>query len=261
MAGGVPCAHTEYAKSALVVLAAHGENTSWAFNSGVKIPIKVYTNSDDASVPITREVLSGRGKEARSYIAAILEHWDDLPDAIAFMHAHRDSWHNYLGDAHTNSEWRLKNLRWPVNQNYVDLTCKEPIHDIGIHRTDTASPSLGTDIAYAWKEHFNRYLGLHPPRTIVTPCCAQFLATRRAIQKHPREFYEETIKWMDSSSTKQPELVMEYLWQIMFSRRHRGMYAWAFMPTTCACYLYMLGCDAPETMFHLNPAEPVVLPW
>lgn len=49
----------------------------------------VYTNSDDASVPITREVLSGRGKEARSYIAAILEHWDDLPDAIAFMHAHR----------------------------------------------------------------------------------------------------------------------------------------------------------------------------
>ncbi|KAL4444198.1 hypothetical protein ABPG75_011935 [Micractinium tetrahymenae] len=260
-AGGLPCARTEYAKSMLVVLAAHGENTSWALNSGVKIPIKVYTNSNDSSVPIAAGVLSGRGKEARSYIAAILEHWDHLPDAVAFMHAHRDSWHNFLGDTHTNSEWRLKNLRWPVNQNYVDLTCKEPIHDIGILRTDLASPSLGTDIAYAWKEHFNRYLGLYPPKTIVTPCCAQFLVTRKAIQKHPREFYEGMIRWMDSTLTEKPELVMEYLWQIMFSRRHRGMYAWSYLPTTCACYLYGLGCDAPETLFHLNPTEQPVLPW
>lgn len=46
---------------------------------------------------------------------------------------------------------------------------------------------------------------------IVAPCCAQFLVTRRAIQKHPREFYEETIKWMDGTRTDKPELVMEYL--------------------------------------------------
>lgn len=59
------------------------------FTSTTPHPHAVYTNSDNASVPITREVRSGRGKEARSYLAAILDHWDDLPDAIAFMHAHR----------------------------------------------------------------------------------------------------------------------------------------------------------------------------
>ncbi|KAL4444199.1 hypothetical protein ABPG75_011936 [Micractinium tetrahymenae] len=248
-AGGVPCAHTEYARSRLLVLAAHGENTSWAFNAGVKVPIKVYTNSNDSSVRIAAGVLSGRGKEARSYIAAILEHWDRLPDAVAFMHAHGDSWHNYLGEVHTNSEWRLMHLRWPTNEDYVDLTCREPGLMIGVFSTDGKNPASARDprgatLTTAWQEFFRHHLGLHPPSL-----------------KHPREFYEDTIRWLDETSLEAPELTMEYLWQVMFSRRHRGTYAWAFLQSTCMCYLYGLACEKPDTLFHLNPSEPATLPW
>lgn len=60
----------------------------------------------------------------------------------------RDSWHNYLGDAHTNSEWRLKNLRWPVNQNYVDLTARRPPCTLRLLSACWAAPLRLTRLAW-----------------------------------------------------------------------------------------------------------------
>ena len=63
------------------MLAHHEESTLWAKNIENAM---VYSSKDDTG---TRKV-DGKGNEANAYIQAILDNWDTLPDAMAFVHAH-----------------------------------------------------------------------------------------------------------------------------------------------------------------------------
>ena len=64
----------------------------------------------------------GPGNEARTYLAAILDHWDRLPDAVAFVHAHNSTWHTRVVEERNSTTWRLQHLRWPLSEPYVPLS-------------------------------------------------------------------------------------------------------------------------------------------
>ena len=128
-----------YAQSRLVVLAHHSEDTAWADSIGRRdgsgsggaaatIVVEVYSDSDSPP-PGAKPMPPGKGKEARAYLKAILDHWDSLPDAIAFLHAHNSSKHTVVGGrspaklgAWNSSEWRLTHLSWAADEYYVPLS-------------------------------------------------------------------------------------------------------------------------------------------
>ena len=43
-----------------------------------------------ALVPL--KIVPNRGAEAMAYLSAIIDHYDNLPDIMIFMHAHRFAW-------------------------------------------------------------------------------------------------------------------------------------------------------------------------
>ena len=73
--------------------------------------------------------------------------------------------------------------------------------------------------AFSWQEppgppHLGRYEHFHSwfgrlPDIVISPCCSEFLATRTAIKRLPRAFYEETLRWMDYSAMDDPGWIFE----------------------------------------------------
>ena len=164
-ADGVLSGAVTYAQTRLVVLAHHDEDTAWADEFGhrggggaAETVVEVYSDSDSPP-PGARHVPQGKGKEARAYLQvrrsewvgggmgrdawrivynlqlplndlqAILDHWDALPDAIAFLHAHNSSKHTVVGGRSpaklgtwNSSHWRLSHLSWATDEFFVALS-------------------------------------------------------------------------------------------------------------------------------------------
>ena len=119
-------AKERYAQSRLIVVAHHNENIDWT--KGIppgngNLTITAY--SDTTGGPGYRLVPPGRGYEARAFLRAIVDHYDDLPDAMAFIHGHSTSWHTFAGpDNNVGNTWRMAHLTWPVNEYYVALSVR-----------------------------------------------------------------------------------------------------------------------------------------
>ena len=130
-----------------MVLAHSEQSTLWARG----VPNAVVYSSTDA---VGSRKVEGKGFEARAYLQAIVDHWDALPEAMAFVHAHNRwvegwdppvlfvqpwprshrrfacccscesrSWHVKVGNGKLNSsEWKLTHLRWPTLEYYTPLS-------------------------------------------------------------------------------------------------------------------------------------------
>lgn len=55
------------------------------------------------------------------YLTYIIDHYDELPDRMVFMHPHRSSWH--IEDAVAV----LKKMRWDAHE-YANLRCNWTAH-------------------------------------------------------------------------------------------------------------------------------------
>ena len=121
-------AKERYAQSRMLIVAHHEESVAWTLDiptspAGSNFIVVIY--SDTASGPGYRLVPPGRGKEARAYFTAIVDHYDRLPDAMAFIHGHPYSWHTWAGTGNNvGNTWRMAHLTWPVNEYYVSLSVR-----------------------------------------------------------------------------------------------------------------------------------------
>ena len=108
-----------------MIIAHHSENIDWTKGIPADSNLTVTAYSDTMSGPGYRLVPPGRGKEARAYFTAIVDHYDRLPDAMAFIHAHPTSWHTLAGPGNNvGNTWRMAHLTWPVNEYYVPLSVR-----------------------------------------------------------------------------------------------------------------------------------------
>eukprot|EP00457_Paulinella_chromatophora_P011515 gb/GEZN01011659.1/.p1 GENE.gb/GEZN01011659.1/~~gb/GEZN01011659.1/.p1 ORF type:complete len:353 (+),score=31.04 gb/GEZN01011659.1/:42-1061(+) len=127
------------------------------------------------------------GQEATKYLGYIIEHYECLPEVVAFMHGH-DS----------KSSWHEKNNIIPVKSAAI----KQLIHKC------KAAPALYHMLSF-WENCGNWmvdqkklressvYVDLFKPYIgggdqvplLLTPCCSQFVITRNIITKYPKEFY------------------------------------------------------------------------
>ena len=104
------------ADTKLVVVARYREDTSWLDVSSGDTPHVVYTAGDPLS---GRSPPENRGNEAASYLSAIIDLYDDLPDSVLFLHGHRRGWHDKLAP----SDWVVRYLQWPIEHPFVAVQC------------------------------------------------------------------------------------------------------------------------------------------
>lgn len=68
-----------------------------------------------------------------------------------------------------------------------------------------------------------RAAGVHVPQCVATPCCATFMVTRRAIQRHSRSFYRDLRRFaLTPSGTNIRDTTnchgLEHVWHVIFGQ-------------------------------------------
>jgi hypothetical protein len=176
-----------------------------------------------------------KGHEAMIYTTFIIDHYDDLPDVMLFMHAHRRAWHNadVLGNDAAQMIRRL-NAERVVRNGYVNMRCQwypgcpdwmQPKSK----EMDTTKKEQQL-LARAWKELFPG--AGEVPDVLAQPCCSQFALSRERVLALPRERYVQLRQWLmttrlsDSISGR----VFEYLWQYIFTGEN------VYCPVEHICY-------------------------
>lgn len=192
----------------------------------------VYCVDLNASTPCPSGLKTkvNKAKEAMPYLTYIIDHYAQLPDVMAFVHAHRNgmpaAWHN---DApHHDAVRMLRDLQTDtvLERGYANLRC---ITEIGC--PDEVQPFRSPPADDKHAEHAYPYFYAHffdatfdemraEISTVATPCCAQFAVSRAQVLKRERAFYErirsflEQTQYDDDTSGR----VMEYMWHIVFGR-------------------------------------------
>lgn len=202
----------------LVVPKTKDEDTNWI---GQEIPEwqpAVYV-VDDPSAPLHPP--RNKGHEVMVYLSYIIDHYQDLPDVIAFMHSHQFAWHNddLFGQNAADLLRRLSPAR-VVREGYMNLRCNwgpgcpDWMHPGAIE--ENASKQEEIMLARAWGEIF---LDDPIPPVLAQPCCAQFAVSRDRILAIPKARFVYYRDWMLRTELSDyiSGRVWEYLWHVVFT--------------------------------------------
>ncbi|KAJ5134929.1 hypothetical protein N7526_006294 [Penicillium atrosanguineum] len=190
-------------------------------------------------------VKENKGKESNVYLQYIIDHYDELPNYMVFLHAHRASSHvEFMEQDNALTVQRLQ-LDYVDESGYVNLRCDwnpRPFRQLAGRTTEIA-------FAGAWMQIFNN---TNIPEVVAAPCCAQFSVSKAQVLARPLSDYQAYHKWLmtteldDETSGR----VFEYLWHIIFGKEA------VYCPSKGQCYndVYNIEYD-PEWDWSLSQDE------
>ena len=195
----------------MLVVAHYNEDLDWLnLFIGEQIPYIVYTRSNNS---LARHSIGiNKGREPVVYLRYIVDHYSNLPSLIAFVHAHRTSWHQ---KDPSNIVVALRALQWD-KYTYMPLTSSI---------TQTTFEPLAEDQQAKvnfelWQAVLEKELGSPPDDGIKAPCCATFVVKREAILAHPKIFYSNIMDYIlaTSHSDLLTGRTLEYTWHLIFGQ-------------------------------------------
>ena len=202
----------------LVVPQVGGEETNWITEQIPDWQPAVYV-ADNTSAPLHPP--KNKGHEVMVYLSYIIDHYDKLPDIVAFMHSHQFAWHNddlFAGDA--AELLRRLNPGRVVREGYMNLRRGwGPGYPDWMHPgtlEESSEKQEETMLARSWGEIFPD----DPiPDVLAQPCCAQFAVSRDRILSIPKArfvFYRDWVLRTELSDYISGR-VWEYLWHVVFT--------------------------------------------
>lgn len=223
----------------LVVPQVGEEDTNWIAEQIPDWQSAVYV-ADNPNAPLHPP--KNKGHEVMVYLSYIIDHYDKLPDIVAFMHSHQFAWHNddlFAGDA--ADLLRRLNPGRVVREGYMNLRCgwgpgcPDWMHPGALE--ESSEKQEETMLARSWGEIFPD----DPvPDVLAQPCCAQFAVSRDRILSIPKArfvFYRDWVLRTELSDYISGR-VWEYLWHVVFTGEN------VMCPSEHICY-----CDGYGVCF------------
>jgi len=181
-------------KSDIVIVTSHWqEDLTWLQKQKTFNVVLIDHEGAAPSVIEPTAVIPNKGREAASYLKYIVDTYDRLPEYVAFIHGHEHAWHHMFQGSLLD---RIKKAEYlPLNGYWTD--------------TDTQHPEK-------IEKHWNviePWVGPRPTFNGYTDGGAQFVVSRRRIQKHPKEAYEHWYNTIVTSDDSYNMGVMfEFAW-------------------------------------------------
>jgi hypothetical protein len=204
----------------VIVVSKYNEDTGWL--SKLRHPYVVYTKTDDTS---KYNVHKNKGNEASAYLKYILDHWDSLPEHVAFIHAHESDWHHKksmadkLNSMHVHGDYTNLNDTDCVT-NIVKYDGRKIQIFFNDENTLSNEPESVFEHMKTWYvDTMEPHFGKLREGTLVTDrCCAQFIVSRKAIRRLPREFYERHYNWLMTTELENYvcSRFYEWTWKLVF---------------------------------------------
>lgn len=189
--------------------------------------------------------LVNKGREALPYLTYLVEHYDNLPATVVFIHADQKSvtqgWHNEGRDRDMVYMLRTLNFNTIQQKGFTNLRCETSPGCPNRIQPSRGNSTVERAMAGAWKELFGR---TKVPETIGAPCCGQFAVSRAQVLKRPLADYKKYLNWLLRTPLDDDTVrgVFEYLWHVIFGQEP------VYCPETrqCYCDLYGQCSDPPE---------------
>ena len=202
----------------MVIPRMKDENISWIADELPDLDTVIYV-ANDPSAPLHPP--KNKGHEVMIYLTYIIDHYDDLPDIVIFMHAHRWTHHNnhLLGHDAVQMIRRLSS-DYVTREGYVNMRCEwYPGCPEWLHPKN-AQESLAKQeeevLSRSWKELFS---ASPIPKALGQACCAQFALSRERILSISLSqfiFYRDWIMRTPLSDYVSGR-IWEYTWQFLFT--------------------------------------------
>ncbi|OXV11579.1 hypothetical protein Egran_00660 [Elaphomyces granulatus] len=219
---------SKYSKT-VVVAQKKTEDTYW-INRNLDWDFAVYI-ADDPTAPLHPP--KNKGNEVMVYLTYIIDYYEKLPDIVAFMHFHQDSWHNE--EVLNSDSVQMLNRLSPervIREGYMNMRCIwAPGCPDWMHPRQAKVDEYKqeeTVIIQSWSELFPD----DPiPDVLAQPCCSQFAVSREQILATPLSRYFLYRDWLLRTELSDyiSGRVWEYLWQVIFTGKH------VFCPKTHVC--------------------------
>ncbi|KAJ5641901.1 hypothetical protein N7490_005901 [Penicillium lividum] len=220
------------------------EDSDWLEEELPEWPSAVYVVDEPES---EYHVAENKGKESNIYLTWIIDHYDNLPEFMVFLHAHRYADHVELVEQDNAQTVQRLQLDYVRKVGYVNLRCDwtpgcpdevYPFRQLAERTTEIA-------FAGAWIGIFNN---TDIPEVIGTACCAQFAVTKEQVLARPLSDYMHYYQWlMDTQLDDETSgRVFEYLWHIIFGQDPVSC------PSKAQCY---------SDVYDMEYIEPLIPDW
>ncbi|OJK01352.1 hypothetical protein ASPACDRAFT_77125 [Aspergillus aculeatus ATCC 16872] len=218
----------------IVMAKLAAEDTAWVSNDLADWRNYIYTVDD---VNAAKHTPQNKGRESLAYLQYIIEHYDDLPSTIVFIHSHRDgypgAWHTDTMEYSNVDSIRALQTDFVQRNGYANLRCQMTPGCPDEIRPFRNPPQSGqtTERVYAdaWEQLFNN---TDVPEVVAVACCSQFAVSRDQVLQRPLSDYMWFYEWVLTTplSDKLAAGVMEYTWHIIFGQEP------VYCPDSYQCY-------------------------
>lgn len=129
----------------------------------------------------------------------IIDRYENLPEFVIFLHSERWQWHNDDPDYDGYAVLRRLQFQHIKKEGYVslrcawDLGCPYEIRPYGDLSTTEESKTHHRAYKKAFEDLFP---GKEIPKTVGSPCCAQFVVTGAKLRERPRSDYIKYREWL-----------------------------------------------------------------
>ncbi|OQU93522.1 hypothetical protein CLAIMM_00021 [Cladophialophora immunda] len=213
----------EAGDKAVILAKIKAEDVSWVLSELSDWQQAIYYMDDPTDG--TLHPPKNKGREAMAYLTFLIDHYDNLPSSMVFVHPHLEGWPSawHTDDDGYNNLKSIRSLRLDYLQEhgYVNMRC---LHNPGCpaeiqvlrDEEDRAAEHAMRD---AWPYMFGGNQS-SIPETIAQPCCSQFAVSKTQVLKRNKEEYRHYRQWLldtpvdDATSGR----VFEYLWHVIFGR-------------------------------------------
>jgi hypothetical protein len=165
-----------------------------------------------------------KGNEVSAYIKFIVDYYDSLPERVLFLHGHRVSRHQR--DILTILMHFASNVSFTPLPTANRSAERPRLYTLGDYHSinhfvwhccrSGYLPYIRLQEQWHW---LGRWLG-DLPDSLLGFCCSQFVVTRAAIHRQPKEFYVEVLHQIQTLSGEDASFefgaFFEYIWHYIF---------------------------------------------
>lgn len=169
--------------------------------------------SPELSVPVHK------GREAMAYLTYIVDQYDDLADVVVFHHGHRRGWHQEM-----DSVDEVKRLRpeYVAKRGYASLRCLPGCENVivlanyAVDQSEMHRHPRDVQLTTLLDDFLDKDAGERVPVRLASPCCAQFAASRQAIQRRSRAWWRSLRQWVIDTPVVDQESgrLLEHTWHV-----------------------------------------------
>lgn len=176
----------------VIISATEHDNPSWLVDQ----PYKAYIVSD-FSAPSKRRHW---GYEGGNYVRFILDHYEELPERMAFLHSHRSAWE-------VDDEAQILSSLDPESYGYMGLSNKWALD---LREQHVAMVRIFFRDVVQDKEL--------PPEgrfDYSFPSCGAFLVSADRVRRRSKEMWQRMFQWLQDNKSKESARIAEFSWHML----------------------------------------------